>query len=122
MSNVNTNFFVSSIFKNCKFYLQCYFLRHRNSPFEEIQLSVNCYISVFNFHQNTKSTTVLSIYRILEKCPKAFLIMFRIDVNRLTLPRHPQGIIFEHIFKNAFPYLIFSILTTGKHIDMYVNM
>ena len=39
--------------------------------------------------------------------------MFHIDVDRLTLPRRPQGVIFEHIFKN-----VSLILTIGKHIDM----
>ena len=47
---------------------------------------------------------------------------FPYDVNRLTLSRHLQGIIFEHIFKNAFLNRCFSILTIGKYIDMYENM
>ena len=51
-SYVNANASVSSIFINGQYYLKYYFLRHRNpSPLlEEIQLSVSCYISIFNFH------------------------------------------------------------------------
>ena len=45
-SYVNSNVSVSSIFDNGQFYLKYYFLYHRNPPFKEIQLSVNCYVSV----------------------------------------------------------------------------
>ena len=51
------------------------------------KLSTNCYVSVPNFHQNTKSTTDLYIYSILEECLKAVLKMLLIDSDRLTLPR-----------------------------------
>ena len=42
-------------------------------------------------------STGFNIYSILEERPKAFLNMFLIDVDRLTLPRRPQDVIFEHI-------------------------
>ena len=53
--------------------------------------------SIFN-HQNTKSATVLYIYSILEERPKTPLKIFLIDVDRLTLTRSPQDVIFEQIF------------------------
>ena len=53
--------------------------------------------SIFN-HQNTKSVTVLYIYSILEERPKTPLKIFLIDVDRLTLTRSPQDVIFEQIF------------------------
>ena len=40
----------------------------------------------------------LNIYSILEERPKALLKMFLIDVDRPTLPRRPQDVIFEQIF------------------------
>ena len=49
-SYVNANVSISSIFNNGQFYLKYYFLRHWNSSLEEIQLSVNCYVSIINFH------------------------------------------------------------------------
>ena len=67
---------------------------------EEIHLNVNCQTSPFIIfiHQNTKSTTGLDIYNILEENCKALLNMFIIDVDRVTLPRRPQDVIFEYIF------------------------
>ena len=56
---------------------------------------------LYDIHQNTKGTTVLYIYNIFEDRPKALL------KNRLALPIHPQGVIFQHIFKNAFIYRCF---------------
>ena len=47
---VNANVCVSSILKKGQFYLKYNFLRHRNFPLEEIQLSVNCYVSILNFY------------------------------------------------------------------------
>ena len=73
-SYVNSNVSVSSIFNNGQFYLKYYFLHHRNppalSPLKEIQLSVNCYVSVFIFHQNAKTITFLYIYRAWRNVPK----------------------------------------------------
>ena len=40
----------------------------------------------------------LNIYSILEERTNALLKMFHIDVDRLTLPKRPQDVIFEHIF------------------------
>ena len=48
-------------------------------------------------HQNTKSCACLNIYSILEKCSKALLKIFLIDVGRSTLPGRPQDFIFKHI-------------------------
>ena len=79
-SYVNANFSVSSIFNNGQFYLKYYFLRHRNSPLEEIL------------------PTVLNIYSILEEYPKVLLKLCITDFDRLKLPRRPPDIIFEHIF------------------------
>ena len=45
-----------------------------------------------------------------------------IEVDRLTLPRRTQDVIFEHILKTHFYIVAFSILTIGKHMDMEVNM
>ena len=51
--------------------------------------------SIF-IHRNTKNR--LNICSILEERPNALLKMFLIDVDRLTLPRRTQEVIFEHIF------------------------
>ena len=73
------------------------------------------FYSQFSFTKILKGLpTGLNLYSILEEHHKALLKMFLIDVDRLTLPRRPQDIIFEHIFKN--------VLTVGKHMDMEVNM
>ena len=53
---------------------------------------------------------------------EALLKMFLIDAHRLTLPRRPQGVIFEHIFKMHFYIVVFLILSISKHLDMEVNM
>ena len=42
--------------------------------------------------------TGLDIYSILEERLKAYLKMLLINVDRLTLPRRPQDVIFEHSF------------------------
>ena len=39
---------------------------------KEIQLSVNCCVSILNFYQTAKTTTVLYIYRIWSNAPKPF--------------------------------------------------
>ena len=44
--------------------------------------------------------------------------MLLIDVDRQPLPRRPQDVIFEHIFKVLFYIVVSSIITIGKHIDM----
>ena len=55
--------------------------------------------SQFSFTKILKTLhTGFNIYSILEVRPKAFLKMFLIDVDRLTLPRRSQDVIFEHIF------------------------
>ena len=65
----------------CLFYIQKwsvlskhYFLHHIKSPpslpLKEIQLNVNCYVSILNFHQNAKSFTVLYIYSIWRGIPR----------------------------------------------------
>ena len=59
--------------------------------------------SIF-IHQNTKSTTDLYIYSILEVRTKARVKLCLIDFNRINLPRRPQDVIFEHIIQNAFLY------------------
>ena len=77
-------------------------------PRRDFPLEVLIATSLFSIfiHQNTKITTGLNIYHILEERPKALLKMFLIDVDRLTLPRRSQDVIFEYIFKNAFLYLV----------------
>ena len=61
--------------------------------------------SQFSFYKMLKALQVLIFtYSILEKRPKALLTMFLIDVDRLTLPRPLQDVIFKHIFKNQFLY------------------
>ena len=62
--------------------------------------------SIF-IHQNTKSTTGLNIYSILEERPKALLKIILIDVDRLMLPRRPEKLIFEHILSIASLYRCF---------------
>ena len=81
---VNANVSVSSIFDN-------------GFPLEQIQLNVDRYLISIFIHHNTKSTTSLNIYSIQEERPKTFLKTFLIYFDRLTLPGHPQDVIFEHI-------------------------
>ena len=69
-------------------------------------------------NQNTKITTDPNNYSTLEERRKALLKTFLIDVDRLTLLRRPQDVIFKHIFKNTFLCRCFSILTIGRHRDM----
>ena len=58
-----------------------------------------CLYSQFSVIKILKALhTNLNIYSILEKRPKALLKMFLIDVERLTLPKRPQDVIFGHIF------------------------
>ena len=55
--------------------------------------------SQFSFTKIPKALhTGLNIYSILEERPKALLKMLLIEVDRLTLLRRPQDVIFEHIF------------------------
>ena len=55
--------------------------------------------SQFSFTKVLKAShTGFNIYNILEERPKALLKMFLIEVDRLTLPRCPQDVIFEHVF------------------------
>ena len=55
--------------------------------------------SQFSFSKIIKALhTGFNVYIILEENPKAFLKMSLIDVDRLTLPRRPQEVIFEHNF------------------------
>ena len=98
-SYVNANIFVSSIFSMVSCIVSTTF-SVKEIPLEEIHLNVNCQTSPFSIfiHQNTKSTTGLDIYNILEENCKALLNMFVIDVDRVTLPRRPQDVIFEYIF------------------------
>ena len=64
----NFNGSVSSIFNNGQFYLKYCYLHHRDSPLEEIQLILNAAsLFLILIHQNTKSTTGLNIYSILEE-------------------------------------------------------
>ena len=88
----NVNVSVSSILNNGLFYLKYYFLRHRNSPSKRfIWVSVaKTLFSIF--------IPGLNIYSVLEELPKVLFKIFLFDVDRLTLPRHPQDVIFEHIF------------------------
>ena len=85
--------------QHSQLYRKYYFLCHRNSPskrFSEVSIATSSF-SIF-IYQNTKSSTGLNIYNILEECRKALLKMFLIDVDRLTLPRSPQDVTFEYIF------------------------
>ena len=69
-------------------------------PWRDFPLEVSVATSLFSIfiHQNTKITTGLNIYNILEERPKVLLKMFLIDVDRLTLLRRSQNVIFEYIF------------------------
>ena len=79
--------------------------------------------SQFSFTKIVKALNPgFNIYNILEERPKVLLKMFFIDADRVTLPRRPEGIIFEYIFTMHFYIVVFSILTIGKHTDMEVNM
>ena len=105
-SDVNANISVSSIFSSGQFHLKYYFLRHRSSLLKEIQLSVNCYVSILNFHQSTKTTTVFYIYNILEECCKALL---KIDA---LLPRASiLNLSYEWIFIALFSILFHQMCT-----------
>ena len=112
-SYVNSNVSVSSIFNNGQFYLKYYFLHHRNPlSFREIQLSVNCYVSVLIFHQNAKTITVLYIYSTWgtsQSLPKNVPYW----QNGLTLPRRHFSAYFLKCF---FILLLFWILAVGRHI------
>ena len=78
-SYVNSNVSVFSTFNNGQFYLKYYFLHHRTTPaLKEIQLSVNCYVSVLIFHKNAKTITVPYNYNTWGN-------VLLIDVNRLKL-------------------------------------
>ena len=48
-SYINANVSVSLIFNNTHFYLKYYFLHHGHSFLEEIQQSVNCYVSSLTY-------------------------------------------------------------------------
>ena len=116
---VNANVSVSSVLINGQFYLNYYFLHHRNSSSKRFsQMSIATSLFLMFIHQNTKSTTGLNIYNHLQERPKALLKMSLIDVNRLTLPGRPQNAIFEHIFQNVFLYCYFFNIDyryVGKH-------
>ena len=100
-SYINFNVSVSSIFNNGQFYLKYYFLHHRSSPLIAIQLSVNCYVSILNFHLGGRS----------QSPPKN--IPYRSQQTDVTKTS------FLSIFFNMLFYIVaFSILTVGKHIDM----
>ena len=60
---------VSSIFNNGQFYINYYFLFHSNCPLQEIQFSINCYVSILNFKQNSKNHSVLYNYRLWRNVP-----------------------------------------------------
>ena len=117
-SYVNSHVSVSSIFNNGQFYLKYYFLHHRNPlSFREIQLSVNCYVSVLIFHQNAKTITVLytySTWRNVPKLPKNVPYWRQqTDVTKMS---------FLNVFlKMLFYIIVFWILAVGKHINMQVN-
>ena len=104
--NANISFFL--ILNNGHFYLQYYAVRHRNSLSKRCSL-VSIVTPIFStfIHQNNKSTISLNIYSILEKHPKAVLKMFLIDVDRLTLLRRPQDVIFEYSFKMHLYIVVF---------------
>ena len=51
--------------------------------------------------------TGFNIYNVLEERLKAFLKNFSIDVDRLTLPRRPQDVIFEACFLKCISKLVF---------------
>ena len=73
-SYANADVSVWRIFINGQFYLKYYFLRHRNSPSKRfIKLSTATSLFSILIHQNTKSTTGLNIYSILEDPLKALL-------------------------------------------------
>ena len=59
---VNAKVFLSPIFKNGQFYLKYHFLCHRNLPLEEIQLRVNCYVSILNFYSPKYQKHCSSLY------------------------------------------------------------
>ena len=118
----NANFLVSSIFKNGQFYFKYYFPSQRNFPLAEIQVSAN-FKSLFSIfiHQNTKSAGVIYVYNIFEERPKALLKMFLFDVDRLTLLRPPQDIIFEHILWNTFLYHCFFFNIDHRQTHRYLG-
>ena len=105
---VNATVSVSSILNNGQFYLKYYFLRRRNFSFKRFS-KVSIATSLFsNFiHQNTKSTTGVNIYSILEERSKALLKMCLIEVDRDVLTRRHQDVIFDHIFSNTFLHRCF---------------
>ena len=119
-SYVNANVSVSLIFNNGDFYLKYYFFRYRNSTSKSFSL-ISKAIPLFSIfiHQNTKSIAGNNIHSVLEECLKAILKMFLNDVNRLTLPKRLQDVIFCAYFsKCKFYIVVFSILTIGRHINM----
>ena len=71
--------------------------------------------SQFSFTKILKALHAgLNIYSILEESPRALLKAFLIDVERLTLLRRFQDVIFEHIFSNIFLYRYFFNISSGK--------
>ena len=87
LQNVNGNISVTSIFNNDQFNLKYCFIRHKFSV--EVLIATSLFSISIHQIQNTKITTVLYTYNILENRPKAFLKIFVIDDDRLTLPRRP---------------------------------
>ena len=60
--------------------------------------SAKCQLLQIFIHQNSKSIIGLDIYSLLEESVEVLLKMFLINVDKLTLPRRPQDVIFKNIF------------------------
>ena len=90
---------VSLIFKNGQFYLKYYFLSQRIPTLADIHVSANSksLFSIF-IRQKTKSAAVIYVDNICEERPKALLEVVLFNVDRVTLLRRSQDIMFDHIF------------------------
>ena len=97
-SYVNANVSVSLIFKNGQFFsevslfLSQKFSHQRHSAKCEL---LRLYFSIL-IHENTKSTTVLCIYNIMEERPKPFLKIYLTDLD--SVYHHKEKTITFHQF------------------------
>ena len=60
--------------------------------------SAKCQLLQIFIYQNSKSIIGLDIYSLLEESVEVLLKMFLINVDKLTLPRRPQNVIFKNMF------------------------
>ena len=91
-------------------------LSHSQKFPPQIQLHVNCFISIVNFHSpNTGTTRIPYIYHILKEIPKAVLKMFLNNVDSDGTEISSRLYFWVFFFKCFSISLFFSVLTVGKY-------